>query len=876
MRLMLPLAVNLLIVIGVSVIGSSLVLASQRKSSDWLWGLVFGAGTVLSMAAAVSTFQGLVLDFRSIILALAGYTGGLVTVALVTLISVAFRLWQGGEASWVGVLTIVAYAAGGLYFRWQRKTLHPPSTRALLGLGLYLSLAKILSIFIAAMFLPGGWVALSFIDLSSLLLTPIGALIVFKSFFALRRQVTRLVTLEAALAALPTSLLVRENPREWLCLNQEASADLWVGEAVLELEASPWGLVGDRQGNSMTSSGQVEYHWQSMDFHTSQGRTTKLLALDDITSVKLTSRQLDHFFELSPDAMLIITASGAVERANIVWQEMLGAWRVDRVQATLWDLLDPEGAVFGRDDLAKLGERGGQYACLIDIKKPGLPSRSFSASFVAQAGEKSIYATLRDVTLAKQEEAQLSVQARELFEQAELLEAVHDAIVVYDPQGKIEYWNRGAERIYGWQRHEVLRVRRGTIFSRSEEEDQLVERGLSEDGYWRGDLIRQRRDGTPIVVECGRVIHRDAARQGAGTLEVSRDVTVRRENSLAESKLAALVVQSSNAIVSTTLSGQILTWNKAATEILGYQEGEIKGKSFIDILGGDTEEWAAIYSQVTIGQHVGAVKTELLHRNGSCLRALVTISPLAETDKSLDGVVLIIRDRSIAENLAKDFARLDRLNHVAQLARGIAHELRNPLTTARGFLQIYAARPELAMYGARFELLLSEMDRMNDLLNEVVTLSGTRHVQLESRQLNSIVEAVWPSLQGEAKTEEKSVLLDLGAVPDIFLSEKELRALVTNLVRNALEASPPGGTVAVRTIAVAEGVVLSVEDSGTGISKENREHIGTPFFTTKKYGTGMGLAICYAVAKEHRATISFSSDSSGTVFRVVFPLSSSH
>ncbi len=293
-------------------------------------------------------------------------------------------------------------------------------------------------------------------------------------------------------------------------------------------------------------------------------------------------------------------------------------------------------------------------------------------------------------------------------------------------------------------------------------------------------------------------------------------------------------------------------------------------------MGGDTEEWAAIYSQVTIGQHVGAVKTELLHRNGSCLRALVTISPLAETDKSLDGVVLIIRDRSIAENLAKDFARLDRLNHVAQLARGIAHELRNPLTTARGFLQIYAARPELAMYGARFELLLSEMDRMNDLLNEVVTLSGTRHVQLESRQLNSIVEAVWPSLQGEAKTEEKSVLLDLGAVPDIFLSEKELRALVTNLVRNALEASPPGGTVAVRTIAVAEGVVLSVEDSGTGISKENKEHIGTPFFTTKKYGTGMGLAICYAVAKEHRATVSFSSDSSGTVFRVVFPLSSSH
>ena len=117
MQLIFPLLINLAIVVGVSLLGVALAMASHRKASDWIWGVVFGLATVLSMATAVEGVSGWFLDYRNVVLALAGFAGGTLTAALAALISIAYRLLRGGEAVWVGVASIVIYALSGLFLR---------------------------------------------------------------------------------------------------------------------------------------------------------------------------------------------------------------------------------------------------------------------------------------------------------------------------------------------------------------------------------------------------------------------------------------------------------------------------------------------------------------------------------------------------------------------------------------------------------------------------------------------------------------------------------------------------------------------------------------------------------------------------------------
>jgi len=870
MQLIFPLAFNLLIVVGVSLIGVTLALASHRKSSDWVWGVVFGVATALSMATAVEGSEGWFLDYRNIVLALAGYAGGPLTAALTALIGMAYRILRGGEAMWPGVASILVYALSGLALRRYSASGQAPTYSVLILFGLYLGLAKSAIIFISSALLPMGALVLRATMLPSLLLTPLGVLLVFKTFFVLRQGIMEVAMLETVLASLPVRLVQRESPGEWWSLNPSLQTDKRDTQAVLELESHPWGLMGEREGRIATPQGEYYYHWRVLDALSPQGHRGKLVVMDDITSVKQAARQLELFFALSPDAMLVLAPSGAILQCNVAWERFYGEKRAGREEASLWDLLGPLDQGWGQEALLELGRSGGRKAGVFSVAGRSGAVRWVAANFVAMAKEQRIYATLRDITLDKNEELQLLAQEELLREQAELLDAVYDAIIVYNSQGEVQYWNTAAESTYGWSKGEALGQRHEVVLAQSDEVSEEVHTALRSEGNWRGEQTRRRKDGTDIIVECDISAHHHESGPINLYLEVSRDITQRAESRAAEERLALLVLQSSNAIVSTRLDGSILTWNSAATAMLGYKQGELLGENFTRVLGGGHKHWDDICAHVRRGQSRSALATELRHQDGSSVKAKLTLSPLQHYRHALYGVVLVVRDLDREERQTRELFRLDRLNYVGQLARGIGHELRNPLTTVRGFLQLFAKRSELMPYSSHFKLLISEMDRVNALLTEFMTLSGDRHIALATQQLNDILRALWPGLQADAELENKYVALELGELPPLALDEVEIRALVVNLVRNALEASGQGGIVTISTSHRGDTATLTVTDHGVGIGAEQIEQIGKPFFTTKQSGTGMGLAVCYAIAKTHQATINFASSDGTTQFSVCF------
>lgn len=222
------------------------------------------------------------------------------------------------------------------------------------------------------------------------------------------------------------------------------------------------------------------------------------------------------------------------------------------------------------------------------------------------------------------------------------------------------------------------------------------------------------------------------------------------------------------------------------------------------------------------------------------------------------------------EQMEKEMARLDRMNLIGEMAAGIGHEIRNPMTTVRGFLQLMEEKDRYAQDKEFIKLMLSELDRANSIIAEFLSLAKNKAVDLKENNLNKIIESLFPLIQADALVTDKNIERELGDIPVLLLDEKEIRQLILNLVRNGLEAMSAGGKLMIRTVVDEGEAVLAVQDEGSGIADELLGKIGTPFFTTKDTGTGLGLAVCHSIAARHKARIDLKSTPEGTTFYVRF------
>jgi two-component system, sporulation sensor kinase E len=232
--------------------------------------------------------------------------------------------------------------------------------------------------------------------------------------------------------------------------------------------------------------------------------------------------------------------------------------------------------------------------------------------------------------------------------------------------------------------------------------------------------------------------------------------------------------------------------------------------------------------------------------------------------------VFVSRDISKTIKMENEIERLGQLRMVGEMAAGLAHEIRNPMTTVRGFLQVLGDKEELQPYREYFDLMIEELDRANDLISEFLSLSKDKAVKYSQQNLNILIHSLYPILAADAKMADQQIRLELGEIPNIYMDNNQIRQLILNLAHNGLESMEAGGDLTIKTAVVDENIVLSLEDHGHGIGAEVLEKIGTPFFTTKEQGTGLGLAICYSITARHQANIEIASSANGTIFSVIF------
>lgn len=244
---------------------------------------------------------------------------------------------------------------------------------------------------------------------------------------------------------------------------------------------------------------------------------------------------------------------------------------------------------------------------------------------------------------------------------------------------------------------------------------------------------------------------------------------------------------------------------------------------------------------------------------------LITIIGVSLTYKKCQNIHLADHIR-----MEKEIMRLEQLNIIGQMSAGIGHEVRNALTTVHGFLQILRNKEQDNKNKDYYEIMISEMERANNIISEFLVFANTRPVKFEKQNLNKLIEKMYPLIQSLALENDKDVHLDLHETPEILLNENEIRQMLLNLVTNGLEAIDPGEYVLISTHMCDGKIQMSIKDQGKGIPPEILKKLGTPFMTTKSNGTGLGITICYKIAAHHNAKILIDTGSAGTVINIVF------
>ncbi|RJR13258.1 HAMP domain-containing protein [Candidatus Parcubacteria bacterium] len=245
------------------------------------------------------------------------------------------------------------------------------------------------------------------------------------------------------------------------------------------------------------------------------------------------------------------------------------------------------------------------------------------------------------------------------------------------------------------------------------------------------------------------------------------------------------------------------------------------------------------------------------------------VGELAETFNKLSYELKLYKERM--EESYKQMLRAEKLTALGRLSAGLAHEIRNPLTSIKVLFQTFKDNPALTKED--MEVVLSAAEQMDDLLTRFLRFARSDEFNLTDVYINSIVKHVIKLTEFQLKDRSIGLSLELSKLPPIKADRTMIQQALLNLVLNAIEAMHDGGTLTISSKMENGSAVVGIGDTGSGIPEDIRDKIFDPFFTTKGDGTGLGLSIVYNIASLHNGEISFESNGKGTIFTLKVPIS---
>ncbi|GAB6932002.1 hypothetical protein JCM14719A_03550 [Calditerricola satsumensis] len=350
--------------------------------------------------------------------------------------------------------------------------------------------------------------------------------------------------------------------------------------------------------------------------------------------------------------------------------------------------------------------------------------------------------------------------------------------------------------------------------------------------------------------------------------------------SLPETFFRRLVFDINLGIVLINRDGRIVEVSQMACEIFGLAKHQLINAKVDDVLADLPEEHRIL--RRTLLEGVKVRNYAITWNNGiQRYELLIDSDTVRDEQGNAIGAYLVFKDVTNLRSLEEQIQRHDRLAMIGQIAAGTAHEIRNPLTSIKGFVQML--RHSLEEKGLQkekqfTEIMLNELNRINALVSELLLLSKPRDVQYQLVDLNHVLAEIMPIVRSEALLHGIEVVEHLdGNLPMVIGDSELLKQVFLNICKNGIEAMGNEGTLTIsyRIDEKEKTVSIDIHDTGPGIPPYVLDKIFDPFFTTKENGTGLGLPVCQRIIHDIGGAIRVSTKGYGTTFHIIISISSS-
>lgn len=526
----------------------------------------------------------------------------------------------------------------------------------------------------------------------------------------------------------------------------------------------------------------------------------------------------------------------------------------------------------------------------------------------AEGRPTHIAGTVQDITERKRAEEQLRLQSA-------ALESAANAIMITDTAGKIIWVNPAFTQHTGYSFEEVRGKNPRLLKSGKQDRafyQEMWETILS-GKVWRNTIINRRKDGTlnhedltitPICNQAGKITHFVGIKQ-----DITEKTRAQEALQASEIRYRRLFESAQDGIlILDAESGQIVDVNPYLIEMLGFSKEELAGKelweigAFKDIVASklafdELQQRGYIrYENLPLESREGLVKQVEFVSNSylagesrviQCNIRDITERKLAEeelrrTNQRLEGALAELQTKTHElASMTQQFWQSSKLATMGELAASVAHELNNPLATVT--LQAESALEALPPGDPKrhaLEVISQEVERMATLVSNLLLFSRRGHRQISTVDLREELTNTLDFIEYHLRSHKIDIVLDFAAaLPTVQADRQQLRQVFLNLITNASDAMPEGGTLTFRSRAVVmaggqTAVVVEFSDTGTGVQTGDLPKLWEPFFTTKPEGkgTGLGLAICRRTVEEHRGTIEIETGpGKGTTVRITLP-----
>lgn len=318
---------------------------------------------------------------------------------------------------------------------------------------------------------------------------------------------------------------------------------------------------------------------------------------------------------------------------------------------------------------------------------------------------------------------------------------------------------------------------------------------------------------------------------------------------------------------------KIIGWNRVLEETLSKKKKEVLNKSLIDVLG--KKNFSAIFPSDTQQDFRLLSEISLEMPSGSKKIFDITKTPLLDAQMNPYGTVIVFEDITEKISLQQQLLTSEKLASIGLLSAGVAHEINTPLTGISGYVQILQKKFTNSHHSQILEKIEAQTERVAKIIKNLLNFArNPSDSSFHSVDLKENLQEIISLIDYKLKAMNINLELNLRPVRPILAQRERLQQVFINIILNAIDVMPEGGTLKIELSEENKEVIVKIEDTGTGISNQHLPHIFDPFFTTKGIGkgTGLGLSISYAIIKEHEGHITVKSErKKGSLFAIHIP-----